>query len=210
MLLAQLPEPAPLAWPQIEGIDIADVTARLRGNQDLFVSLLARLLDEFADVGSPQPSAETAPALQQARLHKLKGSASMLGAHAIAQLAAAAEQACAAGEMRQVQELGAQLFTALTALREQAGVLLQATRTQRQIVILPSDEALEPLLVGELVHLLRQQDLSARQRFNALAPGLRRLMGALRYDSCRSQIDQLQFADAADALEDCSRAQLVR
>ena len=63
------------------------------------------------------------------------------------------------------------------------------------------DGSLEPHHIGELVQLLRLQNLSAVKRFDCLSAQLRSLLGPAAFDVVREQIKSLQFEKAADALE---------
>jgi PAS domain S-box-containing protein len=115
------PPRATARWPEIEGIDSADVSTRLSGDFGLFRSLLTRLLDEFSDFGTAAMSSDPdALAPQRARLHKLKGSAGMLGAKAIAQLASEGEAACANGDIARASPLATRIAIQLQRLREHA------------------------------------------------------------------------------------------
>ena len=87
-------EPRP--WPEITGIDAADVRARLGDDLELFGSMLGHLFDEFSDVAIPATTNDPAVLADHAgRMHKLRGSAGMLGAKTIQALAAEAA-ACVA------------------------------------------------------------------------------------------------------------------
>jgi PAS domain S-box-containing protein len=95
-------------WPAMDGVDYAGVRAMLGDDAGLFRSLLGKLIRDFADMTPPttehergQPSA--------ARMHKLKGSAGMLGLNVVQQLAAKIEGACEAGEPESIQHLMQQL-----------------------------------------------------------------------------------------------------
>jgi PAS domain S-box-containing protein len=106
-------------WPEIEGIDSADVSTRLSGDFALFRSLLTRLLDEFSDVAiGAMREDPSALAHYRARLHKLKGSAGMLGAKVIAQLAGEGEAACDNGDMARASPLATRIAIQLQRLRE--------------------------------------------------------------------------------------------
>jgi PAS domain S-box-containing protein len=106
------PSKTSVAWPNIDGIDSADARARWCEDVELFRSMLGRCLDEFSDIDVPAN-----PAVQAARLHKLKGGASLLGAKAIQQLAADAEAACSAGEAVRSGQLAKELSRELVRLR---------------------------------------------------------------------------------------------
>jgi CheY-like chemotaxis protein/HPt (histidine-containing phosphotransfer) domain-containing protein/anti-sigma regulatory factor (Ser/Thr protein kinase) len=106
------------AWPEIDGIDMVDARSRLCDDPALFRSLLQRLLNDFADIAFPSSRSVLPEFAEQAsRLHKLKGSAGMLGAKAIQHLAALAEAACVAGDGAGAGERSSELVTHLGNLR---------------------------------------------------------------------------------------------
>jgi len=188
-------------WPQIDGIDECDVRARLGDNVELFRMILGRLLEDFSDLETPA-AAEDAAALgaQTARMHKLKGSAGVLGAKAIQQLAAEAEQAGAAGNLGSLRELTARLAVQLHQLSLSAAAMLAAAPPPAADAA-PDEEWLDPRQLVELVQSLRLQNLSALKRFNSVAPQLRRILGSTSFDLVRQHMDRLQFDEAANALE---------
>jgi CheY-like chemotaxis protein len=118
-------------WLEIEGIDSINARERLNGDFALFRSMLQRLLSEFADVSIPQAARDTATLKAHAgRMHKLKGSAGMLGATAIRRLADEAETACAAGEAQPSMLLATQLAAELQRLRQCSELALMGASTQ--------------------------------------------------------------------------------
>jgi len=108
-------------WPEIEGIDAPDVRARMNGDFALFMALLTRLMNEFSDLAvcAMNEDPDTL-APYRARLHNLKGSAGMLGAKAIAQLAGEAEAAFARNDTARASQLATRIAAQLEGLREQA------------------------------------------------------------------------------------------
>jgi CheY-like chemotaxis protein len=193
-------------WPEIDGIDSSDARERLSDDSDLFRSMLKRLLNEFSDVAIPAGGEDpVALAVHAGRMHKLRGSAGMLGAKAIQQLAGAAEAACVAGEVTRAARLAKRLAAALQRLRQSAEPALMAAQAPSEEVALPSDDELEPQVVADLVDLLRQQSLSAMDRFSSISPQLRRLLSKGSYELVRDHMDNLQFSDAAKALEASQR-----
>ena len=64
-----------------------------------------------------------------------------------------------------------------------------------------ADGGPEPVALAALVAMLRQNRLSARDRFRDSAPQLKRLLGEKGFLRVRAQIDNLEFDAAADALE---------
>jgi HPt (histidine-containing phosphotransfer) domain-containing protein len=108
-------------WPEIEGIASTDVRARLNGDFAMFRSLLTRLLDEFADFAVYGAAKDPdSLGLCRARLHKLKGSAGMLGATAIQELAGEGEAAFASGDSARVAPISTRIAIQLQRLRENA------------------------------------------------------------------------------------------
>ncbi len=196
--------PSPLRraapWMEIDGIDSSDARARMGDDFDLFRSLLLRLLDEFGGPPDPGESNGVALALQAGRMHKLRGSAGLLGATSIQAIAAEAEAACRAGEVDRAAALAARVATRLASLRERAGPAFAAPRAVAGMPVSDGDEV-EPASLSGLLALLRQQNLSAAERFSALGPSLLRRMGRGSYERVREQIDNLRYNEAADAIE---------
>ena len=138
------PAQAAVPWPEIEGIDSSDARERLSDDFDLFRSMLKRLLDEFSDVAIPAVAEDpVALAVHAGRMHKLRGSAGMLGAKAIQQLAGEAEAACAAGEVERAARLATRLATMLQRLEQSAAPVFEAARAQAEDAALTSGGELE-------------------------------------------------------------------
>ena len=179
--------------------------SRLGDDLGLFQSMLRRLLTEFSDASTPPDRAAgdalTTPAR---RMHKLRGSAGMLGARAISELAGEAEGAWRNGHAERAATLEQQLAMALHKLRQNgAPVLLAAALGADEAGLSPPSQggALEADLLSELVDLLRQQSLAALDRFQLVAPALRRQLGKTCYARISGLVDDLRFVEAADALE---------
>ena len=191
-------------WPEIEGIDSTDARERLSDDFVLFRSMLKRLLDEFSDVSIPVAvEGPVELAVHASRMHKLRGSAGMLGAKAIHQLAGEAEVACAAGELERSVHLATRLVTKLQRLRELAAPALAVIApAEIEDALLTGGDALEPQALADLVNLLRRQSMSAIERFGCLSPQLQRLLSKSSFERVREHIDNLQFSDAANALEE--------
>ncbi|MCE9657480.1 MAG: PAS domain S-box protein [Burkholderiales bacterium] len=192
--------PPPLsiqAWPQIDGIDASDACRRLGGDVSLLRSLLARLLDDFADIGAELAGVEAAALA--GRLHDLKGSSGTLGAKGVQRLAAQAEEACLAGHSPMLDELLRRLSAELGRLRAASAPLLLAPAEEEPGEALPG--GLNAPALTTLLKQLRSADLAALDGFKTLSPHLRRLLGPQSFDAVRRQIDALQFDLAASALQ---------
>jgi len=197
------PTPEALPWPEIEGIDGLDVRERLGNDFGLFRSMLKRLLDEFSDVSIPiSVEGPVELAVHASRMHKLRGSAGILGAKGIHQLAGEAEAACAAGNVERSVDLATRLVIKLQRLGECAAPLLVTAPAQAEDPsAATSGDSLDPQVLANFVGLLRQQSMSAIERFTGLSPQLQRLLSKGSFELVRQHIDNLQFSDAANALE---------
>ncbi len=196
-------------WPEIDGIDMIDARLRLCDDFDLFRSSLKRLLDEFADV-SISGAAEHPEALaaHAARMHKLSGSAGILAASAIQQLAVEVRAACVANQLSQAERLTAALRVQLQRLHCSAVPILETARSdalnadRAAQTALPRDLKLDPQKVVDLIEALHQRSLSALDGFTTIASQLRRILGAELFESLRDHIDNLRFVEAAAVLTD--------
>ena len=186
----------PQDWPQVEGIDMGDVRARLGGDLGLFRSLLQRLLDEFVDIEAEHAGLE--PAVLAGRLHNLKGSAGTLGAKSVERLAALAEDACREGRPQLLEEPVRRLAVALSGLRSASAALLQVHADEGPDA---APGSMDGAALATLLEQLRRFDLAAVDGFKALAPHLRPLLGPQAFAAVRQQVDNLQFDHAAVALQ---------
>jgi CheY-like chemotaxis protein/HPt (histidine-containing phosphotransfer) domain-containing protein len=117
---AAAPNPASV-WPAIEGVDYAGVRAMLGDDPAAFRSLLGKLLREFATLTLPAKGLKQGEQIRHAaRMHRLQGSAGILGLRLVQQLAATIERACEAGELESIRPLGQQLTDELRRLSEGA------------------------------------------------------------------------------------------
>jgi PAS domain S-box-containing protein len=207
------PVPAPVApvapvaqaahvWPDIEDIDGAEARSRWCEDLNLFRPMLEHFLGEFADIAATaschSPGGLAALA---ARLHKLKGGACMLGAKAVEQMAAETEAACRANDAPLAGQLATRLAARLERLRAAVAAAFAGTRVEMPQSVLADEAELDPAALAALILLLRQMRMSARDSFIALAPALQGLLGAAALRLVRTQIDNLEFDEAADALE---------
>ena len=190
------------AWPEIEGIDSEDARERLNNDFELFRSMLKRLLGEFADVALPEQVTDAGRlAAHAGRMHKLRGSAGLLGAKAIQRLAGEAEAACVGGDVALAGPLAAALACELHRLRRSAEPAFQSRQASVEEMLPQGGDPLEMDALTEFVGLLRQQKLSAMDRFKALSPQLRGHLRQGEYELVEEHLGNLRFGDAADILE---------
>ena len=189
-------------WPEIDGIDSEDARERLNNDFELFRSMLKRLLGEFADVALPQQVTDAGElATHAGRMHKLRGSAGLLGAKAIQRLAGEAEAACVGGDAALAGPLAEDLASELHRLRQSAEPAFQLRQAPAEEVPMQGGGPLETGALAELVGLLRQQKLSAMDRFKTLSPQLRGHLRQGEYERVEDHLDNLRFSDAANILE---------
>ncbi|VTU18244.1 Autoinducer 2 sensor kinase/phosphatase LuxQ [Variovorax sp. SRS16] len=197
----------PAEWPLVDGIDAADAFHRLSGDTDLLLSVLHRLLAEFgdlahADAAAVEGASPAAQAALAARLHKLQGSAGMVGAKAVLQLAAEGESALRAGDparaARAMPGLGAALRKLQAAAQPffdvQAGTRAAAVQA---VAVLPVDSG----ELARLIDTLRRQSLLAMPMFDALGPALRASLGGERFAALDRAVQDLQFQRAVEILQ---------
>ena len=201
---------AVVLWPEIDGIDSVDVRQRLSDDLGLFRSMLRRLLEEFPEgTVALTKDGPAELAAHAGRMHKLRGSAGMLGAKTIQKIAAQAEAACTAGQPERATRLGSKLEVELRRLWRSASSAVVVVPEHAPAV--PSDAiALDPEAIANFVELLRDQSLSAIDTFDSISPQLHRALGEGAYGRVRDHIDNLRFSDAANVLEEYQRCVVAR
>jgi signal transduction histidine kinase/CheY-like chemotaxis protein len=186
-------------WPSISGINPADVMHQLGGDLSLFRTLLGYLLQEFSAVPVPEGAGFDLLALA-ARLHKLRGGAGNLGASSIHALATQAEQACHDADLAAARAAVDALNQQLAELAASAQAWMQQPVPLATAVADTDGAQLSGADIQGLAALLKQQHVSAIERFEALAPSLRARLGDERFEQLREHVAQLQFAAAASLL----------
>lgn len=215
----QLPRAVPARqlppdWPDIAGVDGPDAANRLGQDAALFLRMLERLLREF---GAARFSAADGSEAQGeelvARLHKLRGSAGLLGAREVHRLAGEAENALRAGaQPAAVHPTLLALKQGLQDLEQAARPVLLLHERAEQDALLREEAAPSPVAVAaptaadlaQWLDLLRQQDLSAGPRFQELAPALEALWGRAPLRLVREAVQDLDFSGALRLIEQMS------
>jgi PAS domain S-box-containing protein len=199
------PTDRPKLMPSID----AGIVQQMFGDDlALFRSLLDRLLQEYTDLTVPvcvSADDETQRAQLTGRLHKLKGSAGMIGATDIMRLSGATEKALNQGRsVDAVEGLLRQLAAALTTLSEEARSYskhqVQWEASAGTKAVIHSDAGTAEL--DELCALLDSQNLAALDKFNLISPSLGETVGALRFDRLRNAIENLDFHQGAQLLRE--------
>jgi PAS domain S-box-containing protein len=191
----------PPDWPLIDGIQAQETAHRLGGDVALFHRLLGRLLEthDAAWVGRlAAMSAEQAAA----SLHKLRGSAGLLGAKPVQDLAAEGEERLGQGDpLTELTSLFDSLSQSLSALRGAASAwLAQALDKADSGQAAPLSDG--PARYGVLLDLLRQQDLDAGSALKELRFWLReRGLSDQDVAAIEAHVDELDFDQALRLLE---------
>ena len=186
-------------FPEISGIDGSRVTRTLRRSVALFENLVSRMLAEFRDLerGDSLPSMDTLHEFER-RMHKLRGSAGALGAMPVYEAAGAAEEACRTGDMTVAATSIARAGNALADLRRAFG---EAQRVPAMDGATRGDP--EPNVALDVIALTREldeQNVAALDRFAAMSPALRVLMGETEFSRLRDAVNSLEFQVALRTL----------
>jgi HPt (histidine-containing phosphotransfer) domain-containing protein len=176
----------------------------------LFEAVMAGMLREYADLALPTRVSladSIARGAMMARAHKLKGSAGMLGATRVMQLAAAAENALHNERpVEVIERILCDLAAALTTLRGEAQGRLQpsprgAISPASTAAQCADDEKLD-VDIEELRELLERHNLKAVDTVSEYAPSLSRRLGVDTFERLREAIVSLEFDHAAALLRD--------
>jgi PAS domain S-box-containing protein len=192
------------ARPTIEGINPEAVASPLIKDQAQFRTLMRMLLSDYADLANERFPDLDVPKQRErfaADVHKLRGSAGVLGAEDVQRWAAQTEVALRSGV--KVSDVTAKvhgLCSALARLRRHAAQFLDTPTTHPPRAV--SAEPLDPGAIRVLVDLLREQDLSARDRFQELAGSLDAHLGREVFSRLQQAIDSYSFGEAASILDD--------
>ena len=196
------------AWPHIEGIDGREVAQRLNGDVALFTVMLDHLLRDAADLADdPAPGALQPEERERlaARLHRLRGSAAVLGARRVQRLAGEAESALRAGTLAgagTAHVAVASLAASLRDLDRDAHAWMMTQSRMSEPAVCPTPVASpDAASLRQLVNLLQNQDLSAGRHFKELAPGLHAGLGQAGFASLRQAVDGLAYNNALALLE---------
>ncbi len=160
--------------PIIDGVNTAEALSRLGGDLALFQRLTERLLNTFDSQWVAGLLTLDARELQAA-LHKLRGSAALLGVTRVDQLATQAEEQLRQGGLpAEVRPQLDALADALLTLRQSAAEMPMRTpapvRSPLSANRISPEDAIQSL--ARLLTLLSQQDLGAADELEALRPWL--------------------------------------
>ena len=207
--------------PEIQGIDTATARKLLQGDSNLFLDLTQRMVRDHGSTSFLLGVGDTPEALATllARVHKLRGSAGMLGANAVRALATDLET-----QLRDLQSewhTGAKVPPGVINLSQalndtlrqlQAdfeGVLIARSKDTKST--LSADEPTQTRATGTLsepslqrihaiLQLLDRQDLAALTEMETLAQELTQWMGSEAVHTLQQAVNRLDFAEASRML----------
>ncbi len=186
----------------IEGIELDGARRRLAGNDKLLAKLLARFVEQQADVSVRIAAQDAAGDNQSAvrEAHTLKGLAGNLGMTAIAALAAKIEAALV--ERQPIEALVAALSVAVADTVRRLAPIVAQSPIQAPSAVAAIDVAAE---LAQLIELLASEDTAAQgavERLLRAVPG-----GALRLGLQQAQVQLAAYDfDAARAVLDDAMA----
>lgn len=215
------PQAVDTQWPEIQGIDTATARKLLQGDSNLFLDLTQRMVRDHGSTSFLLSVGDTPEALATllARVHKLRGSAGMLGANAVHALTTDLET-----QLRDLQSkwhtgaevppgvinLSQSLNDALRQLQADfEGVLIARSKDTKST--LSADEPTQTRATGTLseaslqrmhavLQLLDRQDLAALTEMETLAQELTQWMGSEAVHTLQQAVNRLDFAEASRLL----------
>lgn len=160
-----------LFWPAIDGIDIEGVRERLIGNRDLFIVLLQGFVEANSDLLHPLsfPEKEEERNQLRARMHKLAGSAGMVGAVVFSKLTKRVEDLLRNREYDDIVELLEQVHAEYCRLERAINQAWEAEKGERDN---DSIRGIEDADIQELSEALLQKKISAMQIYRKLQQSL--------------------------------------
>jgi PAS domain S-box-containing protein len=185
---------------EVPGIDMRQVSRRLGGDRALFTSLLIRFVREFADAVRPirkDLAADNAAGAVHA-LHTLRGAAGNIAAVDVMECSHKAETAVRNGVSAEIPPLLELLDAALSRLDE-------SVQRSGLTVDVDPPEATDgsPLAVAdvmELIEALNARSMNAMTVFEQIRPSLAGALEKRQFADLCQEIDDLNFADAAQVL----------
>jgi HPt (histidine-containing phosphotransfer) domain-containing protein len=191
-------------------IDVADGIDRLMGNRDLYARMIERFRSDYRDGVAPVRAALAAGdrTLAHRRIHTLKGSSGMIGAHRLHQAACAlevairtdpgAEQACLADMVPEFDKVLAGLDRLL------AGAVVAQPRP-----VLPRALLQDSALLAQLVDLLLAGDGAAVDLLEESGASLKVILGDARLAQVAAAVNEFDFEGALRALRQTVQEQVL-
>ena len=184
--------------PESDIVDVAEGIDRVMGNRELYVRMLARFRGEYRDGTRPVSLALAAGdrILAHRRVHTLKGSSGMIGAHRLHQLASALEVAIRTGGADEVACIAA-LGPEFEQVQRVIGGLLNAgVMAPPAGGPLPRPLLQDRALLARLDELLRTGDGAAVDLLEETGASLRVILGDPRLAQLAAAVNAFDYDGA--------------
>jgi CheY-like chemotaxis protein len=199
-------QPAQLAlraWPSVNGLDVREIARDLNYDAAEYAVMLSRLMRDGAEIAATDNSALDEPEARTqlaSRVHKLRGSAGVLGAKALFSHASQLDDAL---KRNQATTVTLPLLQSMRVCYSElsAAVAPWIQRVQATAGPPPVAEAPGELQLLTLIELLQNNDLAALRLVSELTPGLRSALGEQRFQTFQSAVSALNFTQAAELVE---------
>ncbi|CAK0740309.1 two-component system, sensor histidine kinase and response regulator [Gammaproteobacteria bacterium] len=190
--------PSNLPFPSIAGIDTALIAQRLNGNVHLFAILIDRLVSEFGTAAHQTRSDLDNDRRDAAlhRLHTLRGAASNLAAHRVAELAGALETTINANHHDDTTNLLSALASALDELVSAIAV----HQANEKIMIDEPPEKIAPPTPAQFeifLNYLDNRNIMALDLLPKLLPWYQHCFGSEAVNALSQAVNHLNFLHAA-------------
>ena len=191
------------AWPSVAGLDVREIARDLDYDAAEYALMMQRLLRDGAEiVGADNAALVDSDARKElaARVHKLRGSAGVLGAKALFGHASELDNALKRGDAAEVTlPLLQALRVCYSELSAALAPWIQRVQAKPSSAPAPADAAApRDSQLEQLLELLRANDLAALRMVSELAPGLRAALGEQRFQTFQAAVSALNFAQAAE------------
>jgi PAS domain S-box-containing protein len=190
------------AWPSVPGLDVREIARDLDYDAVEYALMMQRLLRDAAEIVDTDNAAlDDAAARKElaASVHKLRGSAGVLGAKALFGHASELDNSL---KRNDAAALALPLLEALRACYKELSAALAPWLERVQTTAAPQDAAPAAApgdsQLAQLLELLQANDLAALRVVSQLSPGLRVALGAQRFQTFERAVSALNFAQAAE------------
>jgi PAS domain S-box-containing protein len=186
--------PVPDDWPVLEGMDATETFALLSGGRRLFARLLQHLCAQLEALEGAAADASTLTS----HLHKLTGSAAMLGAKSLQQAAGEAERIAHIDPAEGLRATALTVIPQLRRLREAAaGLMTTQQRANRPSAAEPDRSRAQ---LDTLIDLLAHNRVDALEVFEAVTPFLQLQLGEETFVELDRVLNALQYNRALEIL----------
>ena len=193
-------------WPEISGI--SNSFSLFQGDLALFEFTLKRLFQEHHDIEMLQSSSidltnSDIRTSLATKIHKLRGSAGMIGAKNLYNLASRAEISLRQGIDSEQKTILIDIVQAMKTLQEDCHIFLsqqQAIHNKKITTDLSDIKEIDKATLDQLINMLDCNDLSANEFVESNEHALILLLGTQQYEIFSENIRMLDYKKASDIL----------